>query len=443
MTRERITDILIFISVFISSITFFKEPFEGYLHYFIFLLYLPFFISRYGFPGRPLRFLLVPLLLGIFHVVLENNTWALFLKIFVGVFLSSLFYYYVLCHYKFDVEKIFRYYLRGVVIVCVIGVVQYVSFLAGFKPGYNYQWLLNKWGAVPGEFGIRVNSVFPEASQMAIFIAPAAFIALYNLMLGHNYGLKKWQSILVLVVTILTTSSTGYIGFFFAVMILMINYGRIGVFFIGLVVMLLGGVLLYNNVEAFKSRVDTSAGLWLEKEFSIKNINSSSFVLYNNYHIAIENFYENGLTGTGLGSHAVAFDRFSLTRRNDIIDIKFNKADGNSMLVRLISETGLIGVFFIFWIIFSRFVRRDVADPEGSNLWLVSGAVLIIIILYLLRQGNYFVNGFPLFVWIYYYTKTRHQEYLSGETVNEEEETDEEETETNENDDEESPVPVH
>jgi hypothetical protein len=33
----------------------------------------------------------------------------------------------------------------------------------------------------------------------------------------------------------------------------------------------------------------------------------------------------------------------------------------------------------------------------------VGSAVLVIIILYLLRQGNYFINGFPIFMWIYYY----------------------------------------
>jgi O-antigen ligase len=125
-------------------------------------------------------------------------------------------------------------------------------------------------------------------------------------------------------------------------------------------------------------------------------------VLYNNYYIAKENFKRNPLFGTGLGSHPIAFDKYSLTKSSDVIQITFNKADANSMFLRLLSETGLYGVIFIiYFLVRHYFWRGKSADDEN---WIISNALAIIIILYLLRQGHYFLNGFPFFLWLYYYT---------------------------------------
>ena len=38
-----------------------------------------------------------------------------------------------------------------------------------------------------------------------------------------------------------------------------------------------------------RSRVDAAIGLWIDNDYGIENTNNSSFVLYNNLHIAKEN----------------------------------------------------------------------------------------------------------------------------------------------------------
>jgi hypothetical protein len=403
MKQTRWINILIFLSVFISSITFFKEPFEGYFHYIIFLILLPVFLLKFGMPRKITGILAILFITGIAQIFLGNNTWPLFLKIYLGVILSASFYYYVMQYYRHDVSKIFEHYLKGVVIVCYIGLFQFISHIAHFKYGYDYSWILNKWGMVDNAFGIRINSIFSEASQCAIVIAPACFVAINNLMTRNvKFGLKRYQSILILVTMVLTTSSTGYLGMFFMAILFIINYRRVAYLFIGAIVMFFGAYFLYNNVIEFRIRVDTSIGLWINDDYTLDNVNSSSFVLFNNYHIARENFSENFLTGSGLGSHPVAFDKYSLTNQADFLDLHFNKADGNSMLIRLVSETGLMGIIFFIYFIFKFFVRKNYNDPE-DNSWLISGAMLTIIFLYLMRQGNYFLNGFPLFMWMYYY----------------------------------------
>ena len=72
------------------------------------------------------------------------------------------------------------------------------------------------------------------------------------------------------------------------------------------------------------------------------------------------------------------------------------------MFLRLLSETGLLGILFIFIFIFKFYVIRSRTNIDSQH-WIIGNAVLVIIILYLLRQGNYFINGFPIFMWIYYY----------------------------------------
>lgn len=412
MAQKKWINVLIMISIFVSSIVFFKEPFEGYLHYFIFFLLFPFFIGSFGAPTKTFMLLALPLLIGGVQILLGNNEPGLFFKIFAGVLLSMSFYDYTFSYFQFDVEKVFRLYLQGALIVSYIGIVQFVSYRVGFTPGYNYNWLFNKWGVVPGGLGIRVNSIFSEASQFAIVIAPASFVAVNNLLNpAVSYQYSRLQSVAILIAMFLTTSSTGYIGLFFVALLLMFNYDRLYYFFIGAAISIVGGWILYMNVPDFQKRIDSSVALWVYGDFSIENVNTSSFVLYNNFHIATENFKSNFLTGTGLGSHPVAYDRYSLTKNEGILDFQFNKADGNSMLIRLTSETGLIGLFFIFWLLYKFYVKRN-AGIQQNVYWIISNATLVLIALYLLRQGNYFINGFPFFVLLYYYNKKVYDQHL-------------------------------
>jgi len=402
LNNARIT-LLIFISVFVSSITFFNSPFEGYLHYVIFMLLLPSFYSRFGVPKTPFKLLFIPFVLGVLQIYSGNNTWAGFMKIFIGVMLSASFYQYVMLHYEFKTEKIFAYYMKGAYIVSVIGIIEVISYIIGFKPGYDYSWLLNKWGYVKNSSGsLRMNSIFSEASQCAIMIAPAAFVVIYNIIFRKNYFIHTQKGLLILVATVLTTSSTGFIGFFITGILIILNYAKISNFIGAAIIFTAFGSLLYGNVPEVKSRVDSGLGLWVDEDFSRDNVNSSSFVLYNNYHIATENFKQNPIGGTGLGSHAIAFEKYSLTKQAGFLNIDFNKSDANSMFLRLLSETGLVGIIFILGFIFKFYVVRSKIHPESQH-WMIGSAVLVIIILYLLRQGNYFINGFPIFMWIYYY----------------------------------------
>jgi len=405
-TMGIIIDFLIYLSIFLgSSIVFFKAPFEGYFHYLVYFLLLPFFIARFGVPKTPFKLLLLPLIVGIFQIGLGNNEVFLFVKIFVGVLLSVTFYYYVAEYYELDVDKMFKLYLTWAYWTAIIAIVQFISFKLNFGPGYQYHWLLNKGGSVVGGEGIRVNSVFVEPSQLGIMLGPAAFVAAINIFRQKKYHYKLYQSLVVLVALYLSRSSTGYLGLFFVFVIMGINYGYLMYLVLFVVVGLFASWGLYNSVQEFRDRIDSSVGLWIEGDLSLKNVNSSSFVLYNNSHIAWENLKENPLFGTGLGSHQIAYEKYSYTKSGEpwLKGFEFNTADANSLFLRLMSETGLIGLVF-FISLLARYFVGYTGDDEDTY-WIVSGAMLVIILLYMFRQGNYFLNGFPFFVWIYYYAK--------------------------------------
>jgi len=165
-------------------------------------------------------------------------------------------------------------------------------------------------------------------------------------------------------------------------------------------------------VKDFRERYDGIVDLYTTGKFVLGKTHGSSFILYNNYHVAKENFKGNFLLGTGIGSHPIAFEKYSLANKIKVYGFNLNSADANSMLLRLISETGLFGVCIFLFIIIKFYIKRT--DEEDTYHWLVSNGILIMILLNLFRQGHYFLNGFPFFVLLYIYNSISYNQYLQN-----------------------------
>ena len=178
-------------------------------------------------------------------------------------------------------------------------------------------------------------------------------------------------------------------------------------------IVFLGFSLAYQNVKDFSERADAAKGLWIDQDFTISNTNSSSFVLFNNLHIAKENLSLFPLFGTGLGSHETAFKKFTLTKSLIQYDFEFNIKDGNSLFVRLCTETGLIGLLFIIVFIINGFIYKvDSNNPEMVEHKLISQSIFVLLVLVLIRQGNYMLNGLPLMFLLYYFNGVQYKEKL-------------------------------
>ncbi len=395
------TVISIFITIFISSYVFFKEPFEAYVSYLAFVIFFPIFFTKFGLPRWPVLLFFPLLFSGIVNVAAGQNSSTMFTKIFVGFFASVLFYHYVIQVFHFKLKELFKYYMTGAFIVSLIGIFQLLSYFVGFTPGYNYTWLFNKWSFTEGGVGIRLNSVFSEPSNFALVIAPAFFVSLHNVWTKKTLFIIRWQSIIIILAYILTFSSVGIIGIFLCIIFFLINLGVLKYSIIFVPILTFSFDFAYESIPEFRERLDGTFIMFETKNYKSYDIHGSSFVLYNNYHIALENFKLHPLFGTGLGSHPVAFDKYSLTNLTGAVDIEFNKMDANSMALRLMSETGLYGLFVMFFILFKCWIFKQRAASEEH--WVMSNGLALIIILYLARQGHYFLNGFPFFLWMYFY----------------------------------------
>ena len=401
---SKILEFLIFLSIFINSYIFFRYPFEAYLHYPIEIVLIPIFIAKYGYPKFLAKLLLFALVIG--GIYIAKGTYPLFdfIKVFGGMFLSFTFYYFVIRHYEHDVKRLFRIYLKWSYVSALIGLIQAISFKLGFLYGYNFRWIFNKWSiSYGGIWGLRINSIFMEPSTLAAVLAPAVYVSLYNLIYKNPIWLTRKQSLIIVFIYILTGSSTAYIGvmiiLFLLTMSIRFNYILFGVF---------AGMFLfnvfYNISEDFRGRVDSSKELWVNQNYTIKNTNTSSFVLYNNFHVATEALKVHPLFGTGLGSYQAAYQKHSLTKNKNVIayDFEFNTTDGNSLFIRMLVETGLVGTLFFMLLIIRGFIFLR-KEERFLPYKIISQSIFILFSLNLLRQGNYFLNGFPFFVLLYYY----------------------------------------
>ena len=426
-----IIDIGIFLNLFFTSYVFFKTPFEFYFSYIPIIALLPIFILKYKFHVQNL-YLLIPLLIvGIFNIAVDNNTIANFLKIYLNIAISLIFYQYVMQYYEFDVKRIFKMYLNVSFFICLIGLFQLVSYWIGFKYGYNFRllYIVNKWGITKGGLGIRINSLFSEPSYLGAVIGPAFFISIYQLVTRTSNFLSLKKCLLIITCYILSFSSVAYLGVFFAVVLLTINYGAIRYFLVAIPLVIFLFFMAYNNTKEFKERVDginelffenildndiskteTKAGKVKRIKNFLKRVHGSSFVFYNNYNAAKQNFIENPLFGTGLGSHEFAYEKYNLSEKIGGI-YQFNTTDANSMFLRVVSEAGLIGVLFLILFVFKYFVSRDLNNNEIDDYWLIGNALLVLILLQYARQGNYTYNGFFLYGWMYYYNKMGYNKY--------------------------------
>ena len=405
---------ILFVILFGSGYVFFKSPFEFYFHYIFLFPLTAIFLVKFGIPKFYMKLFIVPLLIGLIHVVIGNNIPFTFYKIFAGISISILFFYYVLEKYNFNSFTIFEIYCNACWVLCLIAIIQIISFILGFEYGYNFSWILNKWGVVRGGIiGFRVNSILPEPTYLATSLSPAVYVSVRNLINKNTFIFSKYQSIIVIIISVLTTSTIGYLGIIISV-ILSLEILRFRYIFLAVLISIAGYFIAYNNVSDFSSRVNSAKGLWIEEDFNIENTNNSSFVLYNNLHVAKENLLNYPLFGTGLGSHETAFKKFTLTRSLIKYDFEFNVKDGNSLFVRLCSETGLLGLFFVIIIIIKGFVNNPSFNLEIDRHKVISHAILVFIILVLIRQGNYMLNGLPLMFLLYHYNRVSYNEKINS-----------------------------
>jgi hypothetical protein len=441
MRLEKYLIILTVFTVFMDDFRFGDEAnrafvaFDFYYYYVIWLLFIVhYIIKRKEIPVWPRWFLL-----GII-VLFTNSLLGGFAsgslkfgmaKQMLGIVYSSVAYFSVIKYKNFDLHKVFRYYLSGAFWVSLWGIAEQGMHILGFKHRFSGSTIeditrlfgfANIWEnyKITSTGFNRVYSIMGEPYFLAVALLPA-FYYLMNCMIGPKLvrNRKEWFRFGVVGLCMLFTfSAAGYAGIGMSVLMVGVNHGffdlrRFGVFFIPifLLVILPQVANLRKLFFELQVRVDDTIkvfvykGVMDNKEIAKLKLNSSTFALYSNFLIAGKAFESHPYTGAGLGSHELSYQRYSdrfLDKNLQKMYGNFNSKDANSLFIRMLSEGGLIGLSLFLFAIFAFFVyKKGILEPDLCYLTLINQGVFLMLIVRLLRTGNYIGQGFYFFFFLY------------------------------------------
>lgn len=237
----------------------------------------------------------------------------------------------------------------------------------------------------------RFSGTFSEPMNLAVIAVPALLIALNSKF--------KWKFVCIVICflsLILSFSIVGFLGLFLALFIMpKKNTFRLLMLLTILPVFV---ILIITTPYAFKIN---DLFLSLVQLSLLDSQNPSVFGLLSNIYVCIEVLKENLLFGGGLGSHESNYYKYILPLNNtnnpywdDFIGIA--AVDGNSLLVRITSDFGLIGFLAVITFLAVNY-RKD---------W-ISKICLIYFALILARTGHYFKAEFFFFIFIYIINATK------------------------------------
>lgn len=425
MTRPKLKDFLNYIAMSVIFSGAWSYNYGGFaelrVSYFIitavFFLWLPFLKGIYCNRTFILIFILFTIA-SAYNLVAGDNTFTFLSKQVTGVLQNAVFFYLLVKINDYDVKRLFKIYLNLAFFTALIGIFQEISFLVKFKPGYDYSWFLPQWSLAShlSDKFLRVSSILPEPAHFCNVMMPAFFVSSVSFFKNTFKFQGKLASIVIIFSFILSFSTGGYIAVFFAIILLFLNYRKINIVILGLGIIITAFCSLYGTNEVFKAKIDDSLGILSGRSVLGDKINLSTYAIFSNMRVAEYSLARNPVFGSGLGSHPLTYDK------HIGVDIPWSnihhniqcKGDAGSLFIRLLSETGILGLL-IFFVFILKFYISKKSDKTGY-LWIISNAVLSMFFIKLLRMGHYFVDGFLFFIWIYYFSKLRLRENLRGES---------------------------
>jgi len=301
-------------------------------------------------------------------------------------------------NFKSNIDFLYRRYFDISFLCSIIGLIQFAVY---------FFWKKNIFSFITADFQdysvIRVSALFVEPGYLAQFLIPAAA----TIILSDVYRKqKKIRSIFIFLCGFLTFSPVFYFSVFLILVIHFLSkYNNLLVRFFLLILSIFVAFLMWNALTAnYQSNsgsfmgqlntkiVESSKIITISNPHDIDDLNYSSFALASNFYVAVHAPYR--FLGTGLGSHGY---NYKTVYTNVTLKSTLNDIDGYSLLNRILSEFGYVGLFlYLFWIIHF-FNKKNI----------INISVLFYILSLFLRGGNYFMYGIVFFHFLYYYTSLK------------------------------------
>jgi len=344
-----------------------------------------------------------------------------------GIAFSGYAYYLLIKINSYDVKELFRMYLNASLVISFLAVFQEVSYIFGLNWGYDYSWFLPKWKYCESAIHLlRVNAIMPEPAVLAIALTPAMFVALNELFKKRHLWLSRKSAFLILTAYLLSFSFLGMIGLLVSIVLILFQHQYFSIGTTKMIILILFFIpilgmtvfFVYWFVPEIFIRANDIFAL-ISDVSKLSQVNLSVFAFFSNFFVTINAFTSNPLIGTGLGTYLQDYNAYigrimpSFSKK-----LLLNSNDANSLFLRMLAETGLIGVSLFLFFLFNCFIRKQakIFDKDLEMYQMVNSGIFVLILLRLIRYGHYFTDGFFFFIFLYYFTAKAYKQkmkYLS------------------------------
>jgi hypothetical protein len=277
-------------------------------------------------------------------------------------------------------------------IVSLIGIAQFVLANAIGSPGLLEFSFLNRWsggnvwfnlGRVDGM--VRANSVMQEPSALGMVLGTGAGVALIRLGLrGGAYRnaaqrmIPLWAAISIVAGFVVTLSLVDLflllvVGGSLWMVSRRISGSAIAMAFVATILV---GCIAYAALASALPELSEKLGATgsiTSDDIQVKRAEDlSAIALAVNLSVMRANLSRAPMLGAGLGAHPVTYDRENpgLGRLPaEIVNVGMNKEDAASLLIRLLSESGILGTvaFIAGWVLAVARSRRFLLASIGSG----------------------------------------------------------------------------
>ena len=344
---------------------------------------------------------------SIIMIIINNYNLSHFFIRGLSCILIVIFYFSFVENYMYFIPYIWDKYYKMCYLACNIGIFQVIISII-FK--INIFYLFNSYPMYISGLYQPPTATLLETADFACLLTPGLVYGLLKAKSLNEISKKTWLIFLTIILCFSSLSVLGIVAFLIICLFKQFrkktNYSLIWIASFSIII----GILLFSenvsnqeistkdaNNRDFKSVLvkfnqSINALQHIDDISTFQDYNLSTFATLSNINAAIQ--APNRLFGTGLGTHEDNYIKVYANETFGQMDRAFglNSEDGYSLFTRLLSETGIFGLMFYLLFVYK---RLDILNP-------ISVSILVSIIMHLVGNGNYFINGFVLFNVIYY-----------------------------------------